>query len=259
MSQSTLMLRRMLWACVFLFVAIGPAFGADAKTQPQMTAAQIVEKNVAARGGLAAWRAVQSIKWNGKLEAGGKQNVQLPFALEMKRPRKMRMELQFNGQTALQVYDGSHGWKLRPFLNRHEVEPYTPEEMKLAGLQSDLDGPLVDYAAKGNRVELEGMDSVEGRDAYRLKVTMKDGQVRRLWVDAQTFLDVKTDGSRRMDGKMHVVDTYFRDYRPVDGLMMPFSYETSVEGVKGNRPEKIIVESVVVNPRLDDALFTKPQ
>src|SRR5712671_4990740 len=115
------------------FLALVVSFGLHADTPASaanLTAEQVIEKNVAARGGLQAWRAVQTLSMSGKLEAGGKQNVQLPFLLEMKRHRKKRLELQFNGQTAVQVYDGVNGWKVRPFLNRHEVEPYTAAEMK---------------------------------------------------------------------------------------------------------------------------------
>jgi hypothetical protein len=253
------MLRKMILPMILLSFAVPLAVFADTATPPvdRLSAAQIVEKNVAARGGLQAWRAVQTLSMSGKLEAGGKQDVQLPFVLEMKRQRKTRFELQFNGQTAVQVYDGTNGWKLRPFLNRHEVEPYTPEELKSASMQTDLDGPLVDYAAKGTKVELVGVQQVEGHDAYTLKLTLKDGQVQHIWVDAQTFLDVKVEGTpRRLNGKFHPVETYFRDYRSVNGLMIPYVNETVVESVK--KTEKIMVEKVIVNPNLEEARFSKP-
>jgi hypothetical protein len=254
------MLRKMILAIILLSFAVPLADVAATATPPvdQLSAAQIVEKNVAARGGLQAWRAVKTMSMSGKLDAGGKQNVQLPFVLEMERTRKTRLELQFNGQTAVQVYDGTNGWKLRPFLNRHEVEPYTPEELKSASMQTDLDGPLVDYAVKGTKVELAGVQQVEGHDAFNLKLTLKIGQVQHVWVDAQTFLDVKVEGTpRRLDGKFHPVATYFRDYRSVNGLMIPYVNETVVEGVK--RTEKIMVEKVVVNPNLEASRFSKPQ
>jgi len=132
--------------------------------------------------------------------------------MELERSRKIRFELQFNGQTAIQVYDGANGWKLRPFLNRREVEPYTAEEMKIASTQLDLDGPLVDYAAKQTQIELAGVEKVEGRDAYRLKLKMKDGQAIHVWIDAQTFLEVKIEGQpRRLDGSYHPVEVYYRE------------------------------------------------
>jgi hypothetical protein len=247
---------------------------------PHLTAQQIVDKNVAARGGLAAWRAVQSLEMKGKMQAGGNnrasfsapgttkdaampaarpaEQLELPFVLDLQRGRKQRLEIQFNGQTAVQVYDGTHGWKLRPFLNRHQVENFTPEELKAASAQSDLDGLLIDYAAKGSRVELAGVDQVLGRNAYNLLVTDKGGVARHVWVDAENFLEIKVEGNpRRLDGKYHPVATYPRDYRSVNGLMMPFVMETAVDGVKDT--EKIQIESIVSNPKLDDKSFAMPR
>ena len=84
-----------------------------------------------------------------------------------------------------------NGWKLRPYLNRLEVEPFTADELRLAAMQQPLDGPLVDYAVKGTQVELEGMEKVEDRNTYKLKLTMKDGHTTRVWIDAQTFLEAE--------------------------------------------------------------------
>ena len=258
-----------------------PAAAEPARVSPAATlsAAQIVERNVAARGGLAGWRAVKTLSWSGKMDAGGNnrptlampgprhkgamppprptEQSQLPFVLEMARPRKSRLELQFAGQTAVQVYDGTQGWKLRPYLNRHEVENYLPEELNAAAAQPDLDGPLIDYAAKGIAVALAGTETVDGQPAYKLALTLKDKRVQNVWIDAKTFLEVKMDGTpRRLDGKMHPVWVYYRDYKTVSGLVMPMVYETSVEGVKST--EKISIETVVVNPKLPDGRFAKP-
>jgi outer membrane lipoprotein-sorting protein len=223
-----------------------------------LTAAQIIEKNVSAKGGLQAWRAVQTMSFSGKMEAGGKKNTQLPFVLEKKRPRKMRVELVFANDTAVQVYDGTNGWKVRPYLGRREVERYSPEELKSASFESDVDGPLVDYAAKGNKAELEGIEQVENHDAYKLKITMKGGQVQHIWVDAGTFLEVKVEGTpRRMDGKMRPVSIYLRDYKDVNGLKIPYVIETAVQGNKDTH--KIFIEKVAVNPKLEDSLFAMPQ
>jgi hypothetical protein len=251
--------RKMFLYCIALPVCMSLALiGAASPQAPaKLTAAQIVEKNVSAKGGLQAWRAVQTISFSGKMDAGGKSKAQLPFVLEKRRPRKTRVELVFANDTAVQVYDGTNGWKLRPFLGRRDVEPYSPEELKSASFESDVDGPLVDYAAKGNKVEVEGVEKVEDQDAYKLKVTMKGGQVQHIWVDAGNFLDVKVEGTpRRMDGKMRPVSIYLRDYKNVNGLMIPYVSETAVQGYKDTH--KMIIENVVVNPRLEDSLFTKP-
>jgi hypothetical protein len=280
-----------LAACMAQAAAAAPA-------QAKLSAAEVVTKNVAARGGLEAWRAVKTMSVSGKTGAGGNQRatlqlptqaqatvvtrrpdqtplpsrrveeVSLPFLMELARPRKMHFELQFAGQTALQVYDGVNGWKLRPYLNRLEVEPYTPEEMKAASMQSELDGPLVDYAAKGTRIESDGIEKVEGRDTYKLKLTLKSGDVTHVWVDAQTFLETKIEGQpRRLDGVYHPVEVYYRDYRNVNGLEIPFVLETRVLPVTKTAmglgdppvpPEKTLIEKVVINPTFDAGLFSKP-
>jgi outer membrane lipoprotein-sorting protein len=251
--------RKVFLYCIGLPVLMSLALigGASPQAPAKLTAAQIVEKNVSAKGGLEAWRAVQTMSFSGKMDAGGKSKTQLPFVLEKKRPGKTRVELVFANDTAVQVYDGTNGWKLRPFLGRRDVEPYSPEELKSAAFESDLDGPLVDYATKGNKVELEGVEKVENHDAYKLKLTLKGGQVQHIWVDAETFLDVKVEGTpRRMDGKMRPVWIYLRDYKDVNGLMIPYVSETEVQGYK--EKHKMVIETVVVNPKLEDSLFTKP-
>jgi hypothetical protein len=295
--MSTISLPRLGKASLFLTVVVclcasRALVAADSKVHSNLSAAQIVEKNIAARGGLPAWHAVQTMSWSGKMDAGGgdsvarsvnylqtapagkrrlpaatpaagdkpetDKQVQLPFKLAMERPHKSRLELEFAGKTALQVYDGTNGWKVRPFLNRNEVEPFTAAEAKSEAGKPDLDGPLVDYAAKGTKVELEAMEPVEGHDAYKLKLTAKSGDVQHIWIDAQSFLDVKVEGSpRRMDGRMHSVWVYQRDFRSVQGLMIPFVLETAVDGYHGTH--KVLIEKVTVNAKLDDASFSKPR
>jgi hypothetical protein len=279
---------------VFCACCTETLLAADSKPAvANLTVAQIVEKHVAARGGLQAWRAVRTLSVNGTLDAGngdsvarseriarrglgaaarkkpgdaaadaGKeessQQVQLPFTLDMMRPRKSRLEIQFAGKTAVQVFDGTNGWKLRPYLNRNDVEPFTDEEAKSEASKADLEGPLVDYAAKATKVELAGVEAVDGHGAYELKLTMKNGDVQHIWIDAQSFLDVKVEGiSRRLDGHVRNVWIYQRDFRPVQGLTIPFVYESVVEGF--TQTHKMTFQSVVVNRTLDESRFTKPR
>jgi hypothetical protein len=270
---------------------------ADGVAPARLTAAQIVDRNIAARGGLSAWHAVQTMSWSGKMDAGSADStarsaayvsnatgtshakakamaaaqasapaqatvaadkqVQLPFTLAMERPHKSHLEIEFAGKTAVQVYDGTSGWKLLPFLNRNDVEAFTPDEAKSEAREDGIEGPLLDYATKGAKVELEAMDKVEGRDAYRLRLTKKDGDVQHIWIDAQSFLDVKVQATqRRMDGRMRDVWVYQRDFRPEQGLMIPHVLETAVDGYRDTH--KVVIEKVSVNPKLNEALFAKP-
>jgi outer membrane lipoprotein-sorting protein len=234
------------------------AFLGSAASAADLTAAQIAERNAAARGGVAAWRAVQSMSMTGEMDAGGKTNAKLPYTMSLKRPHMSRLEIRFDNQTAVQTYDGKQGWKYRPYLGRTEAEPLTPAELQSEQATDELDGPLIDADRKGTRVEVAGVDKVEGKDAYRLRLTNAAGASRNLWIDAASFLEVKIDGEpRKLDGRAHKVAVFFRDYKTVNGLNIAHTLETVVEGVKQTR--KIVVKSVAINPKLDDALFGKPQ
>jgi hypothetical protein len=273
--------------------AKAPAKGAEAGPQlPAMTVAQIVAKHVAARGGAEAWKGVHGLQLSGKMEAGrgsmdpvaaqtahtgkhfpvregavstdlpegapAKAQVQLPFVLDSERPNKTRLEIEFQGKKAVQVFDGTQGWKLRPFLNRNDIEPFTAEELKAETTRAEPEGDLVDYAAKGSSVALDGTEKVGGANTYRLKVTHKDGRVVHVWIDAVTFLDVRMDGTpKHMDGKMHDVHVAQRDFRKVDGVMIPFVLETSVDGYAD--AHRILIEKAVVNPSFDASTFAKPK
>jgi hypothetical protein len=260
---------------------------------PRLTVAQIVDRHIAARGGAQAWKSVQALQLSGKIEAGRGDNIeraekmvnasvkaggkrsnaqvaaanaepqserqiQLPFTLDLKRPKQMRLEIAFQDKTAVQVFDGTQGWKYRPFLNRKDIEPFTADEARTEASRGDLDGPLIDYVAKGTKVELEGSDLVDAQPAYRLKVTPKGEPVKHVWIDAKTFLDVKVEGfPKRMDGRMHPVYVYQRDFHSVQGVMIPFVLETAVDGFPDTH--KLLIEKAAVNPQFDSATFAKPR
>jgi hypothetical protein len=259
-------------ALLLTYYPCGGFAAAAAPALAPLSAAQVTEKNASARGGLAAWRALGAVTWKGKMTAGGatyatstadgklqfkhREEAQLPFALDFKRPAKSRLELEFNGQTAVQVYDGTAGWKYRPYLGRTNWDPYTADDLQQSAGEPGIDGLLLDAAAKGSIVESAGSDKVDGHDAYKLKVKLKNGSVRYVWVDGQSFLDVKVEGvPRRIDGKLRVVEIFQRDYKPEQGLMFPHVLEIKVQGVE--QSERVMIESVKLNPPLTDARFTK--
>src|SRR5438105_700915 len=127
-----------------------------------------------------------------------------------------------------------------------------------AAAATELDGPLVDFERKGTKVELAGTEVVEGRNTYKLKLTLKGGEQVHLWIDAKSFLETKIDGEpRRMDGRMRKVAIFSRDFKPVGGLQFPHTIETVVESVKGSH--KMTIQTIKLKQPLDDTLLAKPQ
>ncbi len=241
-------------------IAAGLAVGAlvaGRAQAAQLSAADVVAKNVAARGGLEAWRKVETMVWIGHVESAHAPVPSMQFLLEQKRPGKTRLEINALGDRSMRVFDGVHGWKLRAPRGRLEVQPYTPQELSSAQAGHGIDGPLIDHAAKGNSVTLEGVDEIAGRKAYHLSVHLATGGKEDVWVDTTTYLDVRFD--RVADGPggaLRRASATYGDYRTVEGLQIPFLIETG--GGPGATPDKLQIEKVVLNAPLDDAVFGNP-
>ncbi len=239
--------------------SVGSLLAAVALLAPPAVGAQtvdeIVARYVAARGGREALAAVRTLRMTGRASAGpGRQAI---VRREMARPDRIRTEFVFQGTTGVYAWDGSAGWRVSPLDGSLEPEPLPEEDAAVAVEQADIDGPLVDWKAKGHAVELVGSEALPGGPAHQLKVTLKSGLVRHLWVDAKTGLVVRTVSTRKLRGREVVLETAFGDYRETGGVTFARSIETGVQGRL--RRLRIVVESVEVNPVIGDARFRMPR
>lgn len=241
------MQRKLVFAVVALLVALPLA-------AQELTADQIVTKNIEAHGGLAKLKSINTVKTSGKMSLPN--GLEIPFVAYQMRPNKNRMELMVMGMTGIIAFDGTSAWQLMPFQGKTDPEPMSPEETKEMEDDSDIDGLLVDYKAKGHKVELVGKEQVEGADTYKLKVTLKNGNEKFLFLDADTFLEIRTQSKRMIRGTETETETSLGDYKEVEGIMMPFSTEGGPKG----RPErqKFTVEKVEINVPVDAAIFKMP-
>jgi hypothetical protein len=223
-----------------------------------LTAAQIVDRNAAARGGLDAWRKVQTMVWLGHIESAHAAAPSMPFVLEQKRPNKTHFEIHVMNESTERVFNGAQGWKIHPdHGNRPAVEPYSLQELRFAQAAPGLDGPLLGSAAKGYHVALEGVDMIEGHKTYRLSVQLTTGEVDHVWIDATSFLDVRYDRpSDGVIGTARSVSTFYSDYRAYEGLQVPSVIETGVGA--DSTPDRMMIERVVLNAPLDEARFEHP-
>jgi hypothetical protein len=224
-----------------------------------LTVAQIIDKHVEARGGLEAWRKIETMVWVGHAEGGKAPAPGLAFVLEQQRPNKTRFEIMANDQLSARVFDGSRGWKMRPAQpgKPPDVQPYSEDEVSFAKDAQVIDGPLIDAMAKGVAIKLDDLDEVEGRKAYRLYVTLPSGAHRHVWIDAETFLEMKSEREvRSRSGQTMTVSVFYRNYQNVEGLQIPTLIETGTAG--GPPMEKLVIEKVALNPPLDGRTFAKP-
>lgn len=213
----------------------------------------IIAKNIAAKGGLAKLKSINTLRITGNFETGG---MQAGFSMVEKRPNRMRRDITIQGLNMVQAYDGQNGWQIIPFTGKKDPEPVGGDELKQFEEEADIDGPLVDYKQKGHKVELIGKEKVEGTDAYNLKITLKNGNVRNVYIDADSFLEIKAVGKVQMRGNEVTFNSSLGDYKQVEGVMIPFSIETRQEG--GEASQKITIEKVEFNVPVDDASFKQP-
>jgi outer membrane lipoprotein-sorting protein len=226
-----------------------------AQTAPTQNADSILAKVYASRGGLNKIRAIQGQRVSGHISFGEEGDGS--FVVELKRPLKMRMELTAQDKTLVRVYDGkSHGWSNNPFIGKLNPEAMSGQELRDITEEADFDGPLVDYKSKGNQVELVGKDKLDEKDVWRLKLTTKDGDARYYLFDAQTFLLLKWEGKRKFNGNEYPVESFFLDYRDVDGLKFAFEIDSGTSASDINR--KIMIDKIELNPALEDSRFAKP-
>jgi hypothetical protein len=219
------------------------------------TVDEIVARYVAARGGRPALAAVKTVRMTGRAIAGpGREAI---VRREIARPGRIRTEFVFQGTTGVYVWDGSRGWQISPLDGRFEPEPMSAEAAAISAEQADFEGPLVDWKAKGNKVTLVGSAALPGGKAHELEVTLKSGVVRRVFVDAASGLVVKTASTRRVRGHDTAFEVVYGDYRETGGVTFARSIEIGVR----DRPQRlrILVESVELNPALDESRFSMPR
>jgi len=219
------------------------------------TAEELVQKNIEAKGGMEKIKAINSMRLVGKLDAGG--GFTAAVGQENKRPNQVRETFILQGMTQVQAYDGSTAWQIRPFGGRKDPQLMGEDDVRDLLIDADLDGPLVDYKEKGNKVDYLGHDIVDGDDALRLKVTLKNGDMVYYYLDPDTFLEIRTERREFVRGAVHDTVTDLGSYKPVAGVMFPFS----VNGGPKDDPtqwQSVTYERIEANVPLQDSDFAVP-
>jgi outer membrane lipoprotein-sorting protein len=218
------------------------------------TVDEIIAKNVQARGGSDKLKSVQSIKSTATMTMG--PGMEAPGVLIQKRGNLARLEFTVQGLTAVQAYDGKNAWQIMPFTGKKDPELMSADEAKEVEEMADVDGPLVDYKSKGHQVELLGKEKIEGTDAYKLKVTLKNGDVQTVYIDADSFLEIKEETKRTIRGSEQMAESAIGDYKEVNGIIFPFAVES---GIKGSpEKQKLTITKIELNVVADDSIFKMP-
>jgi outer membrane lipoprotein-sorting protein len=220
------------------------------------TAEELVSKNIQAKGGLDRIKFARTRLATGRVRGGGRRVSVASFKQMNMRPNLVRNNLTLQGMTAVQAYDGSVGWQTQPFRGRKEPELMGEDNVRDLLLAADFDGPLVDYAAKGNRIEYLGHAEVDGDDALRLKVTLKNGDIVYYYLDPDTGLEIREEIQQFIRGSVRERVVELGSYKAVGGVMYPFSIS---EGPRNNPGAQVTsIDKIEVNVPLQESDFALP-
>jgi outer membrane lipoprotein-sorting protein len=252
--------RTVLPACALAVIA-AMATAASAQTPPTtqvppappaaqtLTVDEIVAKHLATKGGAEKWKTIQTQKMTGVAVS---QGFQLAMTVYAKRPNLSRQELiiEIPGQPAMTIvnmFDGTKAWMINPMTGDPAPQAMPDPETATAKAQSDFDGALVDYKAKGYTVVLVDQARVAGRPTYHLRVTRTDLPTQHVYIDPETFVEMRVSSEG-----VTASETDLSDYKDVEGVMVPHNIKISQSGAL---VAELRISKVEFNTPLDDSLF----
>jgi len=221
-------------------MAIGSVITATAQT-----ADDIIQKHLTAIGGLDNWKKLTSVKMTGSINAGG---IEIPVTMTTLQGKAQRAEYTVNGMTGYRIVTNTDGWDYNPMQGQQKPQAMTAEDVKQAQSDLDMQGPLVDYQAKGNKVAYLGKDEVEGTDCYKLKVAYPNGKEETYYIDASNYYHIRSVEKIQANGKEEEVTSNYGNYQKLpEGIVWPMSVDN------GSGP--IALKSVEVNKPVDESMF----
>ncbi|MFZ1750125.1 MAG: outer membrane lipoprotein-sorting protein [Saprospiraceae bacterium] len=225
------------------------------------TADEIINKYIENTGGRDAWSKVTSMKSTIKIQA---QGMEFPGVM-LSKPMKQKMAMTFQGMTIVQpAFDGEIGWQTN-FMTMKAEKMESEDSELLKAEFADFPDPFLSYKEKGYKVELQGNETIEGTECFKLKLTKKpvmiDGKEEEnsttYFIDTENFVPIMTRSViKKGPAKGKLSEATMSDYQEVGGLMLPFTIQQKFEG---QTQAAITIEKVEFNVAIDDKEFAFPE
>ena len=242
----------------YRLLAVGALLLGAAGAAQAISVDELIAKNAAARGGMDKIQAIKTLKMQGHLRfTGGFGSIELGYVTYKKAPDELRTEATVQGLTQVQAWDGKEAWQISPFQGRKDPERLSADDAKPLADDAPINGSLLDYAAKGSKVEYQGTEDVDGTEAHKIKVSLKSGDTEYVYLDPDSFLEIRVVGTRKLRGTESTDITDFGDYEQVNGVYFPFSSSTHSKDA-GSGEQQVTIEKAEANMPIDDSEFAFP-
>lgn len=238
----------------YLYFALACVF-ASASTHA-MDVDTLLAKNADARGGAAKIEAIKTLRLDGTMRVGGQ--FELSLSSYKKAPDSVRVEATIQGLTQVQAWDGHQAWQISPFQGRRDPERMSADDAKGLADDASISGPLIGAKAQGNKVEYLGTEDIDGTQAHKLKVTLKNGDTEYVYLDPDFFLEIRMVADQTVRGTHVETVNDYGDYEQVDGVYFPFSIASYTKGGGSFGKQQVTIEKAQANVPISDQLFTFP-
>ncbi len=225
-------------------------------TRGAPSADQMIAKHIAARGGLAALRAIKTLKMTGSMRPGG-FDILLGYNETLARPGSVRIDATLQGLTVVQSYDGTSGWQIQPFQGRKDPEALSADDTKNLQEEADFEGALIDARAKGATIQSLGNVDVDGAPAWAIRATLKNGDQQTFYLDPDAWLTVRMVTRQLVRGAETLTQTDYGDYEKVAGVYFPFEVASGPKG--STAQQRITYDKIVANQPVDASTFERPK
>lgn len=237
-------MRKILLSSLIFMVAFAQAQTVD----------EVIQKCSDTLGGLNAFNAVKTVKMTGNVSV---QGMDLPLSIEIINGKAIRSDVNIMGQMIINSYIDGKGWTVNPLAGATIPTDLSGTSLYDLKGQSSIAGALMDYKARGNQVELQGQEDVEGIKCYKIKLTRKeDGKVSTYFINASDFLPVKIIEPKEMQGQELEIESYYSDFKDFNGLKFGM---TRIQKIEGQILQQISLTDIQFNVPVDEKIFDKPK
>jgi hypothetical protein len=217
------------------------------------TVDELINKHIDAMGGKDKINSIKTIYKESTLEVMGNEAPTVYYIINGK---GFKSETDFSGTKIITCVTDKGGWAVNPLMGQATPTAMSGNDLKGAQSQFQVGGPLLDYASKGNKVELVGREDVNGVSTYKIKVTTKDSSESLLFLDPNTYYVIKTSSKVNAGGQETETVLNFSDFRKTDfGVVMAFGLQIVLPQITLNVNDK----KIEINKDIDPKIFDMPK
>jgi len=226
------------------------------------TVDEIIDNYFENTGGVENWEKIEGVKMSAKVNQGG---MEIPIEIVQLKSGKMMTTINFQGQSIKQgVFDGEVLWSSNFMTQKAEKSDEESTNM-VKNEMNQFPDPFLNYKEKGFTAELVGTETVDGSETFKIKLTTTPNiiegkevpSIAYYFFDNENFVPIQVHEEITVGpGKGMVSEIKLSDYQEAGNVYMPFSM---TQGVKGQPGSPITMDSIEINPTVDDSEFAFPE